>query len=203
MAYYSDELKWVFNPVPRTGSKSLAAFLEKNRHGKRYVSHHRLLTRAGYFHFSVVRNPFVRMLSLWWSWYRNPPSTRSARREAQEWPRFGKPISFAGLLEAAIEDPVFARKRIICSQCEHLNTIPFDATIKYEVMDLTTLPFIHKPTKIPVHKDREYHRLDRRERIPFAKVYSDPGVRRLVRAHSANDFQAFEYSTELPEIKVF
>lgn len=81
----SDKHKLVFFHIPKTGGSSITKLLIEKYKGKPYYDKHcnvdwgmRLLgNRRNYFKFSIVRNPFSRMVS----WYNHLVEERKADKE--------------------------------------------------------------------------------------------------------------------------
>lgn len=66
--FVSEELKFVFIPVTKSGSSSVINALDNNFNGRRLQRNPRPPEQfRNYYLFCCVRNPYARMVSWWWT----------------------------------------------------------------------------------------------------------------------------------------
>lgn len=83
-----DRHRMVFVGTPKAACNSMYAWLERHLDGRREPFHQRDVPAeaGGYWRFTVVRNPYPRAVSMWWSMMgqgeaKEHPATRFVRRE--------------------------------------------------------------------------------------------------------------------------
>lgn len=195
MAWCSPQLRWVYNPMQRTASKAVRQLLRQEYQGEQVGRHHDVAIISGYLHFASVRNPYFRVLSRWWAFYR-----RQCRDPG--WPGRGK--TYREWLEALCRNRARRIEWRLGSCVEQLGSAPVDAVVRYEALleDLRALPFVNGSVELG-RGDRAARKQDRRGPIPFAEMYSDSRAMSLLLEHSAEDFERFGYSTDLPDVEMF
>ena len=184
--------KFCFVSTPKCGTNSLYAVLEERFGGVRQrPGFHRNIvpkSAAGFFRWTVVRNPFARAVSNWWSTVKNPANRRVALAELRT---VKGQTDFEVFMEWMIEGPA---ESLAC-RCLRQNMTdwlrpaePFQAVLHLERLEeeVLDLPF-WKPAPLP-HQNRSDGR------SPW-RTFITEKARDLVLVWAGPDFERFGYET--------
>lgn len=71
---YSKQLKYVFVAIPKTGTRSTYKILKEKYGAIEYIDHWHIVPEEmeDFYKFTIVRNPYDRFVSLWWSTTQRP-----------------------------------------------------------------------------------------------------------------------------------
>jgi len=170
--------------VTKTGSRTLYQVLQQHYEGQQIGK-----VRAripGYFHFTVVRNPYDRCVSLWWS-----TCMRSGDRYGYK--VHGETVAdlINWLIGGGTGNPV--AKRLCVPQPKQITVLP-DWVIKYENLErgFQKLPFY-------TGEPKEFPRLNQTitERKPWQE-YMTPEAIRAINRWCASEFDLFNYEKLQP-----
>ena len=184
--------RFCFVSTPKCGTNSLYAVLEERFGGVRQrPGFHRNIVPAAarnFFRWTVVRNPFARAVSIWWSTVKNPANRRVALAELRK-AKGGD--GFEAFLEWMIAGPA----ENLATRCLRQNMTdwlrpaePFQAVLHLERIEkeILDLPF-WKPVPLP-HRNRSDGR-------PPWRTFITEKARDLVLAWAGPDFERFGYET--------
>jgi len=154
--------------------------LKQNFRGTRFPRTHRRIRPEdkGYTSFCVVRNPYSRMVSWWWSVIRN--STRDRYGHKKELRRHRLPETLPGFLQ------LWETKTSTSQYAPVKNNGGIDYVLKLETLehDFNTLPFVTNHIAIP-HVNKKKH--------PPWQELLDPESGRLINRIYRQDFEFFDY----------
>ncbi|HET6442542.1 MAG TPA: hypothetical protein VFH53_09210 [Phycisphaerae bacterium] len=184
--------KFCFVSTPKCGTNSLYAVLQAAFVGVRQPpGFHRNTIPAGargLFRWTVVRNPFARAVSIWWSTVKNPKNRRVARAELLK--AKGRD-DLEAFMEWILEGPAesLARRCLRQNMTDWLRPAePFQAVLHLERLEqeVLELPF-WKPVPLP--------HLNRSDGRPPWRTFITSRARDLVLAWAGEDFERFGYET--------
>lgn len=179
---------YVFIAVPRTASLSIAAWLIAHHEGAWVGEHHGTEIPAahqGKYTFTVVRDPYTRLPSLW-RYLRDvfwPKANWRNSAEAAAWRELGMPLD-----SALVEFVNWAASQIgrqWCSQAAMLRDVRLHAILRFEELrqHLAGLPFVSglsDVARVPHLNQTTSEALTEAEVLAIMK-------------HSAEDFARFAY----------
>jgi hypothetical protein len=131
--HYSDNPKIVFVAIPKTGTRSVVDYLEEHFNARKAKGTHTHSSDIparlkNHYSFTIVRNPFDRMVSYWWSTCKRPGSPKRMGFET---------FLLQEGLRGGFQYPYFKLNR-------------FDKVIRYENLerDFMKLPFFIEGTSL-------------------------------------------------------
>lgn len=176
--FVSEELKFVFIPVTKSGSSSVINALDNNFNGRRLQRNPRPPEQfRNYYLFCCVRNPYARMVSWWWTICKAEGDRYGHKRELRQ----------HNLSESLFDFLTLWEIKGTYTQSSYMDRNPtMKKVLKLENLeeDFNTLPFVK--THIP---------------MPRVNVRSHPPWQELLDARSGNlinrnyktDFEQFNY----------
>lgn len=185
----SDTHKFVFVAIPKTGSKSMAAFLLDKFEAYRHGFHHQWKVpelKQDYYIYSVVRNPYERCFSMWWF---------ACKTDNRSGSVFKKGTPFDTYMNWVIQrksfDPNPRRNvpELFMSQSMWFDKSGARQFLKLEDIpaSLDALPFYKSATEFP-HKNR----LDEKSDLTFWDYFGQREAA-LVHQYCEEDFERFGY----------
>jgi hypothetical protein len=181
---------YVFIQVPRTASTSIASWLIAHHGGVSVGDQHSTeIPEAdrGKFTFTIIRDPYDRLPSLWrYLATRFWPSPRwRASREAEDWLALGMP--FDSGLPDFVDWAATQPGHQWCSQAEMLRDVRLDAILRFEdlMRGVYQLPFIGEPYQLDLARIPHLN-----ETIPG--ILNEMAALAIMR-HSEQDFGRFGY----------
>ena len=142
----SQKLKYVFLEVPKTGTRSIDKILIKYFYGKETKGHGYILNKRykNYFKFMVIRNPYSRIVSTWWS-------TTQRGKDRYNWIKEAKGKSdletiLKLFINSKIKHKINHAEKQKCYYDAGVNKI---LRFEYLEKDFNTLPFIKEYIKLP------------------------------------------------------
>ncbi len=160
----SDELKYVYVDIPKTGSRSLVRVLENQFAGKATPRNHQPVFRhpekwEDYFKFCVVRHPYDRLCSLWWA-----TCCRVERNHVYQYLQEMKENTFYEFIQAyynrtkTIDPNTYFFKQGNLWSCHavpqnvYLECIDYDRVLRFETLqeEFNSLPFVNEYIELPV-----------------------------------------------------
>ncbi len=200
----SNKHKYVYLACPKTGSSTTVNLLHDHYGGKyvrdsrgSYVGHKRDVPKKceNFFVFSTVRNPYPRMVSLWWEDTSGPMKKRRVwvrRKESYAWvdnKRFG--MRFYDWLEHIRIN----KRQIFCSQTEFFSLVNLDCVVHLERFDqdFAKLPFVSSLPEIDVIGRAGESKGSLGHYGDYRDYYKDPKVAERLRELCHEDFRKFGY----------
>lgn len=179
---YSDNPKVVFIAIPKTGTRSVVDYMKTHLCARRYPdtrTHEEIVPAAlkKHFAFTVVRNPYDRMISYWWS---------TCMREG----------GAGHSLEEFLKRPIQPNIREF--QHPYIERNRIDKVIHFEnlVQEFKQLPFYIKGTEFgwlnPTIKPSTKHP---NPRPPTSELLT-PEVQNTIATKFAKDFEVCGYSID-------
>lgn len=140
----SDLHKYAFINIPKTASKSISKFLKDNHNGYSYSSQHSIKIpkyASDYFKFSCVRNPYTRMVSMWYSVTQRYPENYGLENF--------KDLSFESFVEGITQKVSGTRWFFYLRQTDFTHNV--DRIFWYEKLpyDLLKLSFVNNVENFP------------------------------------------------------
>jgi len=167
--------------------------------------HRNLIPRKylGFFRWTMVRNPYSRAVSIWWSGCRCHPEDRyGIRKGCGSGDDFKK---FALWLPTTSEEQRIYEP-LLMNQTEWLKPLEPITTIKVEHMEkeLPLLPFWNPKIKIPKLnttkskiEDQSTKEGSHISRPSWQEMCSDEEIQKAIQQWAGSDFKKFKYSTEV------
>jgi len=157
-----------------------------------------------YFRWTICRNPYSRMVSVWWSACRLAHKDQYGFRK-----RCGAKDDFNQFVRWLVELPLRKRQRdpLMMNQSEWLWDIEPVVSIRMENLEdgLKHLPFWKNGIEIPQLNTTDEKIPDREEeegqtiiKPPWQEFYQDKNIQEAVMKFSEPDFARFGYSEEIP-----
>ena len=186
----SQYFQYVFVSVPKTGTQTMFATLVDHYHGERSGGfHERRIPGVAklWYTFSIVRNPFERAVSLWYSTtQRNPKDDHYGFRAAC--PDVDNPASFINWIAT---NPPCVRPwaPLTWTQYEQLYGIALDTVLHTENLnhEFNQLPFVATP--------RDIGRRNVATRKLPTHAYMSQDLERAIVNWAGDDFQRYNYPT--------
>lgn len=184
--------KFCFVSTPKCGTNSLYACLAERFGGVRQrPGFHRNIVPAAarnFFRWTVVRNPFARAVSTWWSTTVNDKNRKVCLAELRQ--AKGR-TDFETFLEWMIEGPAesLARRCLRQNMTDWLRPAePFQAVLHLERLEVEVLD-------LPFWKAAPLPHLNRSDDRPPWRTFITEKARDLVLAWAGSDFERFGYET--------
>ena len=152
----SEALGYVFVSVPKCGSQTLFKVLVESFKGKRVGGmHHNAVPDSAldFYCFTVIRNPYDRAVSIWWSTTQRPERRNDDRyglRKASSDPDNFE--TWALEVMAGVRPAPHVGRVLLRSQQEQLRGVRLDRLLKLEDLEhsFRLLPFVCDPSfKLP------------------------------------------------------
>lgn len=184
----SDEFKYVFVEVPKTASKSIARFLKENYKGYSFLSQHSITIpsyASDYFKFTCVRNPYVRMVSMWYSVTQRKPEDYGLENF--------RDLSFESFVEGITQGISGTREFFYLRQTDF--SLNIDRILWYEKLPegLLKLPFVNNVNSFPhlnsTQTEASYNPI---KREPW-KNYISQKILDMINDYYFLDFLTFNY----------
>lgn len=177
-----DDLQFIFISATKSGSSSVYKVLGENFSGVRYKRTHKIIPKEfkNYTSFCVVRNPYSRLISWWWSICKAPTDRYGHWKELEQ----------MGLTKS-LEDflTLWATKNgITQSKIVEVND-KIDYTVKLENLEeeFNQLPFVTNHITFP-HKNKKNH--------PHWRELITPEAGEIINKTFKKDFEIFGYDME-------
>lgn len=174
----------VFVSVPKCATRTMyTAVLGPHYNGRRYGGHHETMVPGharDWFAWAIVRNPYDRAVSLWWSTTQRGDDRYGFRRRVDD------PDNLESFMRYIVEQ----RPKVASlgpNQSEHLRGVRLDRVLRLETLDegFRGLPFYRgSPDPLPVVNDTQRGQ---------CREYVTPAVAALVGEWALEDFAQFGY----------
>ena len=191
----SEKYKFVFMCIPKTGTMMMEQILKpyggEYKAGGKWARHPNTIPQKykDYFIFCIVRNPYSRAVSLWFS-------------AIASWPRFdygivktcGKEfVPFLQMLNTPKVNGGFGGLPMV-SMSSFLGKIQLNRTLRFEHLedDITTLPFWEGDSPTLKYNVRGHLRPH------WSHYFRDYKNAELVQQWAEQDFERFGYDTKIP-----
>lgn len=145
----SDKHKIVFVAIPKTGTRSIYKALEDHFSGQVYSDHLKIIPKQfrGYYSFCVVRNPYERAVSIWWSTCKRNNDKRhfisKYLRNNNTFENFAKNIHLINEIE---------KRAVTDYQYKWIEQNNIDRMLRFEDLqgEFNSLPFVRKKIELPL-----------------------------------------------------
>jgi len=183
----------VFVAIPKTGTRSIYYILKNQYGGKLYKEHLPVIPKQfiHYFSFCVVRNPYDRICSAYWS---------LCHRQGDRYGYKGmfakrrQPNTLVSFLDAIKLD--FQRRRRELPQYKFHEENRIDQILRYETLqeDFNTLPFLTNPVTLPRSNSTTEGRTKAtpKPRPPWEQLVTVEAGQ-MINEMFAKDFKLFNY----------
>lgn len=187
----SDKYKYVFIAIPKTGTKSITKFLEDDYEGKPFDNQHSYVVpeaykKENYLVFSAVRNPYTRMVSMWYSVaQRNPEKYGLKNFDGLDFDSFVKGIT---------DNITETRDFFYNTQRDFLNDVRVIILFEFLPHSLHSIPFIKSVESFP-HRNStrsvwEDNPLPRR---PWREYFTSQKTLNRINSYYEEDFKNLGY----------
>lgn len=193
--------KFIFIDVPKTGSRSILHFLEENFQGNTTASHQIVIPSQykDYFKFGVVRHPYDRMCSLWWSTSKRITDRHGYRKEMKQLGVHNTLAGFLEVLEHRMQKSNYQASwrtpaMHVIPQYEFVRQVGFDQILRFEHLeeDFNTLPFIDEPAILPKINTTTEERKNNPKRPPTEELVGEEEKATIQRLFDV-EFDMFNY----------
>lgn len=180
--FISSNPKFVYVSFTKSGSSSVYAALRANFTGKERPRHNRGIPKEynSYPSFCVVRNPYSRLVSWWWSICKVGGDRYGHKKELQQ---RGLTTSFKDFLTLWAEKNGIAQAPAV----ETVNQIDYVIRLENLEEEFNNLPFISSYIQIPKKNSRNY---------PHWTEIVDETTGRMISETYKRDFELFGYKIE-------
>ena len=192
-----EEHKVVFVDIPKTGSRSIMITLRAQYGGTSIGKNHaRSIPQQykDYFKFCVVRNPYERMCSLYWSLCRRRDDTKSYRKMLKEQ---NLSLSLEGFLTLIKSN---SGKALYFPQYKFVENNNMDTILRFENLneEFNMLPFIKAPHKLPHSNSTTINRnkVSTPDPRPHWRELVTAQAAEIINERYAKDFEMFNYEME-------
>tara|TARA_Y100000389_G_scaffold95188_1_gene91842 strand:+ start:483 stop:1088 length:606 start_codon:yes stop_codon:yes gene_type:complete len=199
---YSDKHKVVFIAIPKTGTRSVYNTMQKNYGAVLYKEHHNKIPEKykDYYSFTIVRNPYDRFISTWWSIFMRDgdlikgKASKSIRSCVK-----GSDIKvfMSWLLKGNSTNHAILKK-----QSDYLNN-NFDMILTNESLndDFKKLHFINSAHSLPnINSTTSVWGANTKARNPDIFTYIDQELLEMINEHYAEDFYNLPQYKQIFEI---
>jgi len=143
----SDQHQFVFVAIPKTGTRSIYNICQRQYGFKIYKEHCEIVPEVyqDYKKFTIVRNPYDRFLSMWWSTCIRPDD-RGAAGAVKKTVNGSKDLHDLLKYLCIKNDDDFGPGKLFTRQCDYLDCTSFDYILHTENLqeEFSTLPFLDK-----------------------------------------------------------
>jgi len=200
MIYINDK-KVVFTAIPKTGTRSVYAVL-KNKYGAQlYKEHHDLIPEhmKDFYSFTIVRNPYDRVVSMWWSTCQRDYSNRRKLPAGGNFPQLAGGKDLKSLLKWMLREKYEGKgSELLSTQAKYLKKNKFDKILHNETLsdEFSLLPFLNKGEILGVlNSTRKIDNNNNISRNSDAFEYIDQEALNMINEYYTEDFEL------LPEYK--
>lgn len=192
--FICEKPKVVFVAIPKTGTRSIYKVLKREYGGFMYKEHLPVIPQRWrrYFSFCVVRNPYDRVCSAYWSiCQRKGDRTKYLAR----FRRLGLPNTLKSFLLVIKRQ----RNRRELPQCKFVVRNRMDQILRYETLqeDFNTLPFLKEPVTLPWANSTTTNKTEKTPQTrPHWKELVTPETGQMINEMFTRDFEMFEYPME-------
>lgn len=132
---FNEEKKFVFVAIPKTGTRSVYAVLKKKYGAIQFREHWPVIPRKwrGFYKFTIVRNPYDRFVSMWWSTTQRP-NLKGAGSNFSELAGGSDMKSLIKWMISLSSDEVFLGKELVSKQSKYLNANKFHLILETETL---------------------------------------------------------------------
>lgn len=205
--YIVNNPKIVFVDIPKTGSRSILRVLEREFPSPNGIKMKDHIMRIGsnhkdYYSFTVVRNPYARVCSLWWSTCKRGNDNYDFVAGIKQSGFDNTLEGFLGFMQKVRFGRVANAHRMkghrlnfITTQADFINNNNFDKILYNERLDddLGTLPFLAEDVQVPhVNVTTQKAHNNPVIRPPMSRLLT-PRCVELINSLYAEDFDLLEY----------
>jgi len=150
---YNQEKKIVFTAIPKTGTRSVYQVLRGKYDFQMYKEHCTSIPEymKDYYSFTIVRNPYDRIVSMWWSTCKRD-LIQGKNNAGDNFRKLAESDNLADLLKYMISNPYDGKgSELFTKQSDYLKHNRFDMILTNENLneEFKTLPFLNKGESLP------------------------------------------------------
>lgn len=152
---YSNKHKFIFTAIPKTGTRSIYQILKGNYSAELYKEHYNLIPKEykNYYSFTIVRNPYDRFISMWWSTCKRQPDKNRKASAGSNFIELAGSNKAVDLLRYMNNNKYTDRgSELFSKQADYLKNNRFDKILYSETLnsDFKTLPFLENTIELPI-----------------------------------------------------
>lgn len=179
----SKKLKYIFIDAPKTGTRSLNRILVDKFYGKHKGDHKYIIPKncEDYFKFMVLRNPYSRIVSAWWS-------TTQRGKDKYGWIKKAKGKKDLKTIIKLFANTKYKHKINHGQKQKIYYDVGIDQILSFENLedDFNTLPFINEKIKLP-KLNKTYNK-----RKPYYHYMTDKAIK-IINKYYKEDFEIGNY----------
>jgi len=191
----SHKHKFVFTAIPKTGTRSVYTVLKKHYDGEVYKDHHTIIPDEfkNYYSFTVIRNPYDRIVSMWWATCKRELSTEKTYL-GDDFRVLAGSDKLEDLLSYMLKTD--RKNNLLSKQNDYLKHNRFDCLLRNEKLNeqFKDLPFITGDEDLPrVNSTTIIGGRTVLTRDPDPFVHINSKSLKLINEYYAEDFNVLPY----------
>lgn len=187
----SHSLRYCYVSCRKCATNTMYKVLKENFDGKHFGGFHernvRTYSNPEYFHWTIVRNPYARTISIWASTTQRGKDRYGIRKSIVE--MGGNPDEFKDFVKLLESSDLKSRDPwLLRTQHRWLNTVKFDKILKMENLtkSFAELPFVKSEVELPFENNTHTVRRDFKE-------YLNNYTMDCIEKWAQKDFQEYGY----------
>lgn len=208
---YIEDKRVVFVAIPKTGTRSVYQILRNNYGAKMHKEHFPVIPNhlKDYYSFTIVRNPYERVVSMWWSTCKRDQQINKERKASagSNFTELAGSDKLVDLLKYMIKDPYNGKgSELFSKQSDYLRDNDFDKILMNETLteEFSKLPFLDNKERLPrINTTTTTWGANTQPRNPDPFHYIDQECLELINEYYAEDFIYLKQYTMITDIKKY
>lgn len=203
---YSKEKKVIFVAIPKTGTRSVYKNLIENYGAELYREHFPIIPEEykDYYSFTIVRNPYDRLISMWWSTCKRDISKKKREGAGDNFRKLAGGSELIDLLKWMNTIKYDGKgSELLSLQSEYLKNNKFDIILENEKLNnqFSNLPFLtNNKQLLKINTTTGTNNHNSISRNPIAFHYIDQECLELINKYYAEDFDMLPQYKKIEKI---